>query len=173
MTTQPDTPSGASTPITPRAALHTSADLQVGVHAMLTHQGYTPDEITAAAASTHAPGCELTSNGWDCMDEDGQSRHPLSDEIYRLSDLLDVALSAIAEQTPSPYDRDPAALAWARGKVEDVIDGVTRLLRLVGQTRPPTDAALLVRYADWLRRDFLHGGPNLAAFDLRHAQETE
>jgi hypothetical protein len=73
----------------------------------------------------------------------------------------------------SPYDRDPAALAWARGKVEDVIAGVTRLLHLVGQTDSPADQALLVRYADWLRRDFLHSGPGLAAFDARHAQEIE
>lgn len=85
------------------------------------------------------------------------------------ADICPLLIASSGPLVPDPdgFDRDPAALAWARAKVEHVIAGVNRLRSLVGQTRTPTDAALLVRYVDWLRRDFQHGGLDLAAFDPR------
>jgi hypothetical protein len=120
-----------------------------------------------------------------CTRSDGRVtlRDVLSDDVLWDATAAATVRLLTARETPHQtptgdipsdrFDRDAAALAWARAKVEHVIGGVNHFRRLVGQTGRPADQALLLRYVDWLRRDFQHGGEHLAAFDARHAQETE
>ena len=60
-------------------------DIRDAVHAWLTHQGYTTDDIEVGETDTHeARGCEWCPNHmtWDCIDEEtGKSRHPMWDAL--------------------------------------------------------------------------------------------
>ena len=66
---------------------------------------------------------------------------------------------------PPSFDADPAALAWARGKVERVIADMQRLAAL-GDARAYVGDEIRA-YARWLHRDFVHGGSLPALFDER------
>lgn len=67
------------------------------------------------------------------------------------------------------YDGDPDALAWAHRKVEHVILGIEELAGTALAAGKSEKAAMLGTLAGWMRRDLLHGGRELAAFDPRLA----
>lgn len=62
--------------------------------------GYTDERIATADAHRCADTCELVDYGYDCLDEDGKSRHPDVDELWLTADIvrhvLDALVSAVA-----------------------------------------------------------------------------
>ena len=75
--------------------------IRAAVHAVLKFEGYTAEEIVAfEVLPNHAPLCEFDRIGWDCLDEEGESRHPMVDRLWILAEQADVMLTAVAE-----YDR--------------------------------------------------------------------
>jgi len=67
-------------------------DIRDAVHAWLSHQGYTEDDIEVGETDTHeACGCQWCPNHmtWDCTDEEtGQSRHPMRDALEEAAALV-------------------------------------------------------------------------------------
>lgn len=73
----------------------TSARLATATCAVMRHFGYTDAEIAAAVAVTcETAGCEMTPEGYDCSDEDGDSRHPVADDLVITAEILRVGFEA-------------------------------------------------------------------------------
>jgi len=73
--------------------------------AWMRHYGYTDEQIEAAAVqSCRDTGCEPVLVGgdpgphtsFDCMSEDGKSRHPIRDHLDAACDFANVAIEALA-----------------------------------------------------------------------------
>ncbi|MGY4103451.1 hypothetical protein ACW2Q0_28390 [Nocardia sp. R16R-3T] len=139
--------------------------------AWLRHHGYTDEQIRIAGTqSCHDAGCEpfdasyygaefAGQTTYNCIDEDGKSRHPLRDEIANACDLANVALEALAEyRTPvgyitgyrsdlsdwlieydgQPFPTQQAALDDCRDAAEHTIPGLTpRVLTVYDDTDEP------------------------------------
>jgi hypothetical protein len=80
---------------------------------------------------------------------------------------------------PDVFDRDPAARAWARARVQRVIDRVDRMAGLY-RRHPSTDPRIvaeiaeLVTYTSRLRRDLVDGGSHYpAAFEDPDPRDQE
>lgn len=74
----------------------------------------------------------------------------------------------------TPYDRDPEALAWARGKVQEYLDQLDAFRRRAEEDREPV-AALGCGIARQLteRHFFGDGGKVFGVFDERWAVPTD
>lgn len=74
-----------------------SVRLATATYAVMRHVGYTVEELTAAEAVTcEQSGCEMVPGvGYDHSDEDGESRHPVLDEINVTAEILRVGFEAI------------------------------------------------------------------------------
>ena len=71
-------------------------------------------------------------------------------------------------RTFSRFDRDPAALAWARGKVQDYIDRLADFERQAKEKRDPATATGCAISRLLAERHFLgDGGCTIGAFDQR------
>lgn len=70
----------ADTGVDPRAVAITQA--------WMAHLGYTPEEITFGETVRDHSECDSTSEGWECEDEEGRSRHPLHDEMDVVAELV-------------------------------------------------------------------------------------
>lgn len=57
---------------------------------LMVHFGYEPEAIAAAeAAGPHSPLCDFQGDaGWLCLDEDGNSHHPVLDELAKTAALV-------------------------------------------------------------------------------------
>ena len=76
-----------------------SSDVEAVARAWMYHQGYSKDEVDIAEQATHQQyGCEYQSQGYDCTDENGNSRHPIWDALYEASEMANVAIEALAER---------------------------------------------------------------------------
>jgi hypothetical protein len=75
-------------------------DVQAIAYAWMRHQGHTDADIETAEQQTHQNSeCEFTGQGWDCVNEDGKSRHPLSDALDEACEMANVALEALPKPT--------------------------------------------------------------------------
>lgn len=57
-------------------------------HGWMAHLGYTPEEIAAADGERDHTLCDLTSEGWFCLDEDEQTHHPLHEVADETAELV-------------------------------------------------------------------------------------
>lgn len=68
----------------------------------------------------------------------------------------------------SPYDTDPAALAWARTKIQDVIDRCRKFAESAHAADQPEQAEMWRRLANRMQRQFIGGeGCVMGYFDHR------
>jgi hypothetical protein len=76
----------------------------------------------------------------------------------------------VTGQEPVDYDRDPAALAWARAKIQREIDRMVDFERQATE-RGTSDPKRWRMFGNLLRRQFIGGqGCVIAAFDERLPQ---
>jgi hypothetical protein len=70
---------------------------------------------------------------------------------------------------PSPYDRDPQAIAWARAKVQAEIDHVERFAAELADVKDQQAAATWGAIARYMRRTLLGNpeSPVMGRFDER------
>lgn len=69
------------------------------VEAEMRYRGYSDHEIERARrVPEHVAECEYdwNSHAWDCNDENGQSRHPISDEYEEICGIIGRALGEIS-----------------------------------------------------------------------------
>jgi hypothetical protein len=60
------------------------------------HMGYADRQISQAEAETHeSAGCEREDPGWNCWLDNGLSRHPLTDKICEIAEILRVGFEAV------------------------------------------------------------------------------
>lgn len=92
------------------------------------HVGFTAEEIAEAEAHSCIDTCERVGDAWDCTDEDGESRHPIADDLAAAADMANVAMETIEARGWRPPARvitDPAeADALPMGSVALVPTGV-------------------------------------------------
>lgn len=70
--------------------------LAIATRAVMAHYGYTPEQVAEAETLTHEQaGCEFEYPRWNCFDEDGESLHPVMDELDGTAEILQVAFDAI------------------------------------------------------------------------------
>jgi hypothetical protein len=78
-----------------------AAEIETIARAWMAHQGYTDDEVNgvcgnAVSSTTHwAHGCEFEGDTWNCIDDDGKSRHPVWDALQEACDMANVAVKAL------------------------------------------------------------------------------
>lgn len=73
-----------------------AAEIEAIARAWMAHQGYTEAEVAVAEQATHQQyGCEHTGLGYNCTDENGNSRHPIWDALYEACEMANVAVEAL------------------------------------------------------------------------------
>lgn len=71
--------------------------------------------------------------------------------------------------TPSRFDRDPDALAWARSKVADAVARFREYAESADTAGKPEEAELWRQMANGMRHALIGDGTAIAAFDERRA----
>lgn len=80
---------------------------------------FTPEQIAEAEAQSCSDTCERAGDAWDCTDEDGESRHPIADELAVAVAMANVALETLEARGWRPPARkitDPAELDTLPGR---------------------------------------------------------
>lgn len=61
---------------------------QMIVRDWMKHLGYEPEQIAYGESERHHGLCDVENESWMCIDEDGDSRHPLHDEMDGIAALV-------------------------------------------------------------------------------------
>ncbi|MFD3426093.1 hypothetical protein [Nocardia fluminea] len=70
------------------------------------HVGFTTEEIAEAEAHSCIDTCDRVGDAWDCTDEDGESRHPIADDLAAAANMANVAMETIEARGWRPPARE-------------------------------------------------------------------
>lgn len=68
--------------------------------------GYTAEQIAEAEGQSCADTCERVGDAWDCTDQDGDSLHPVADELAAAVAMANVAMETIEARGWRPPARE-------------------------------------------------------------------
>lgn len=108
----------------------------------LRHCGWQATDIETAHAARDHSNCDLTPEGWFCLDEDEDSRHPLHDEVDDIAALVMFALERALSAPP-----EPASLRFKTSYQVAGLDGTWRIrgLETTNMAEDGTATLLIMR----------------------------
>lgn len=97
------------------------SQIEAIAYAWMRHLGHSDEQIRAADTQSCTDTCERAGDAWDCIGEDGRSRHPIADDFNAAIAMAHVTLDALTEYaTLADEHREANARALAEAAPEQV-----------------------------------------------------
>ncbi len=88
----------------------------------LKHCGWQDADIATALADRDHSDCDMTPEGWDCSDGDGNRLHPLHDEVDEVAALVMFVLERLPSVSVGPVPSTPRV--WAMPEIPEDVKAV-------------------------------------------------
>lgn len=88
----------------------------------LKHCGWQDADIATALADRDHSDCDMTPEGWDCSDGDGNRLHPLHDDVDETAALVMFVLEKVPSASVEPVPSTPRV--WAMPEIPEDVKAV-------------------------------------------------